>query len=284
VSSAIEELDRVAELCAGLDFGVPDGGLAHHVLEPIATLVGAETASLRRFGRVNGVPTPLSIVDISVPGSVRDAYLNRYFELDPIRPFLARRVAGPLFADPARRGEWSDRCAEPIGIGARRQDFRRYRREFLLPNHFHHHLGFCVQTSTGEMIALDFHRPARSRDFGALERARARVVASYLHSITRATSAAALPAASTPPDLALTSREAEVADAVSNGLSNKQVALELGISVRTVENHLRSIFSKCNVTTRTRMAAKLRRSRGPFVSELELRVRQRAALPPGFSS
>ena len=257
VSSAIEELDRVAELCARLDLGVPDGGLAHHVLEPIAALVGAETAALRRFGRVNGSPAPLSIVDISIPGSVRDAYLNRYFELDPIRPFLARRVAWPLFADPARRGEWSDQRAEPVSIGARREDFRRYRREFLLPNHFHHHLGFCVQAATGEMIALDFHRGARSAEFGELERARARVVAAYLHAKTRA---ATVPAARAMSYLPLTSREADVADAVASGLSNKQVAQRLRISVRTVENHLRSIFSKCNVTTRTRLAAKLRGS------------------------
>jgi DNA-binding CsgD family transcriptional regulator len=257
MSSAIEELDRVAELCARLNFGVPDAGLAHHVLEPIAALVGAETASLRRFGRVNGTPTPLFIADIAVPGSVRDAYLNRYFELDPIRPFLARRVAGPLFADPARRGEWYDRRAEPIGVRARRDDFRRYRREFLLPNHFHYHLGFCVQAATGELIALDFHRGARSSEFGELERARARVVAAYLHARLRTPIA---PAARGKPYPALTSREADVADAVATGLSNKQVAQRLGISVRTVENHLRSIFSKCNVTTRTRLAAKLRGS------------------------
>jgi DNA-binding CsgD family transcriptional regulator len=256
VSSAIEELDRVAELCSRLDFGVPDGGLARHVLEPIAALVGAETASLRRFGRVNGVPAPLSIVDLSIPGSVRDAYLDRYFALDPIRTLLARRVAKPVFADPARHGEWSDQHAAPIRIGALRDDFRRYRREFLLPNHFHGHLGFCVQTAADETIALDFHRGARSPEFGALERARARVVAAYLHA--RARVGAAPAPRSMSARLALTSREAAVAEAVANGLSNKQVAQEFAISVRTVENHLRSIFSKCNVTTRTRLAAKLR--------------------------
>jgi len=58
----------------------------------------------------------------------------------------------------------------------------------------------------------------------------------------------------------LTVREAEVAEAVANGLSNKQVAETLGISVRTVENHLRSIFAKSNVASRTALAAALRRA------------------------
>ena len=48
-------------------------------------------------------------------------------------------------------------------------------------------------------------------------------------------------------DFGLSGRETEVAAAVAGGLSNKQVADRPGISVRTVENHLRSIFAKCNV-------------------------------------
>jgi DNA-binding CsgD family transcriptional regulator len=255
--NAAEELDRVADLCARLDLGVAEGDVASHVLEPIAGLVGAEMASLRRFGAANGVPTPPSIVDIGVSRSVREAYLDRYFELDPVRRLLARRFARPVFDDPARHGEWSADDTAPGARAANREEFRRYRREFLLPNHFHHHLGFCVQDSARGVIALGFHRRGRSPEFSELERARARVVASYLHAQAGVKSLAAARLNGSQPDLALTSRETEVADAVAIGLSNKQVAENLGISVRTVENHLRSIFAKCNVTTRTRLAAKL---------------------------
>jgi DNA-binding NarL/FixJ family response regulator len=55
----------------------------------------------------------------------------------------------------------------------------------------------------------------------------------------------------------LSARELEVAEAVALGLSNKEVAASLNISVRTVENHMRSIFAKLSVNTRTRLAAKL---------------------------
>jgi DNA-binding NarL/FixJ family response regulator len=49
---------------------------------------------------------------------------------------------------------------------------------------------------------------------------------------------------------------------VALGLSNKQIAATLDISVRTVENHMRSIFEKLGVTTRTRLAAKFYEATG----------------------
>jgi len=265
--SAIEELDRVAELCARLDLSVPEEDWSSHVLTPIAALIGAETASMRRFGVANGVPVPLSVVDMAVPGSVREAYLDRYFRLDPIRRLLPRRLVQPLFADPVRRGEWSRENAEPGQRAGYREDFRRYRREFLLPNHFYHHLGFCLQDSSGGTIALDFHRPGRMRQFGALEGARARLVAGYLQAkagqaktgqAKAGSNRSAPPLSGAEPSAALTPRESQVAEAVAIGLSNKQVAQSLGISARTVENHLRAIFAKYGVATRTGLAARLR--------------------------
>jgi DNA-binding CsgD family transcriptional regulator len=258
VGSAVEELDRVADLCARLDLAVGDTELAERVLEPIAGLVHAETASLRCFGLVNGVPAPLTIVSIGIPGAVREAYLGRYFELDPVRCLVARRLSRPLFADPVRRGRWSEENA-PDNVVTNRDEFRRYRREFLLPNRFYHHIGFYVQDSAGRMLALDFHRRQGSLPFKAIEQARARVVAAYLHAEAGARPLAGAPSAHRGElDGALSRRQSQVAAAVATGLSNKQVAEELGISVRTVENHLRSIFAKYGVTTRTRLAAKLR--------------------------
>jgi DNA-binding CsgD family transcriptional regulator len=257
VNNAADELDRVADLCARLDLAVRESDLASAVLEPIAAAVGAETASLRWFGVADGVPKLVSVVDLAVPASVREAYLARYFELDPVLGLMARRLAQPLFADPKRRGQWSSEDGAPAEPAVYGENFRRYRNEFLLPNHFYHHVGFCVQSADGRTVALDFHRGSRSSPFGPLERARARLVAAYLH----ARIGAKWPhgASSTAqPDVALTNREAQVAEAVAIGLTNKQVAEKLGISVRTVENHLRSIFAKCNVATRTRLAAKLR--------------------------
>lgn len=47
----------------------------------------------------------------------------------------------------------------------------------------------------------------------------------------------------------LTPREAQVAEHLSTGLSNKRVAHELGISIRTVEVHRARLLSKLNITS-----------------------------------
>jgi len=49
----------------------------------------------------------------------------------------------------------------------------------------------------------------------------------------------------------LTHRETEVLHLLATGLTNSQIAVQLVISARTVNAHLRSIFSKLNVTSRT---------------------------------
>jgi DNA-binding NarL/FixJ family response regulator len=49
----------------------------------------------------------------------------------------------------------------------------------------------------------------------------------------------------------LTERESEVLGLLSQGLANKQIAVELGISEHTVKFHVSSIYTKLNVTNRT---------------------------------
>jgi DNA-binding NarL/FixJ family response regulator len=63
--------------------------------------------------------------------------------------------------------------------------------------------------------------------------------------------------ATAPPRLqneALTEAELKVAEAVARGLSNKEIAAELGISVRTVENHVSHILAKKGFSNRVEIA------------------------------
>lgn len=52
----------------------------------------------------------------------------------------------------------------------------------------------------------------------------------------------------------LTPRQREILDCVSRGLSNRQIAEELGISESTVVNHLAHLFEVLNVRNRTELA------------------------------
>jgi two-component system response regulator DegU len=52
----------------------------------------------------------------------------------------------------------------------------------------------------------------------------------------------------------LSPREMEILQQVTHGLSNKEIATELGISQQTVKNHMTSILKKLNVEDRTQAA------------------------------
>lgn len=53
---------------------------------------------------------------------------------------------------------------------------------------------------------------------------------------------------------ALTGRETEVLGLLARGLSNRQIASELGLGLRTVESHVSAILSKLGLSSRTEAA------------------------------
>lgn len=54
----------------------------------------------------------------------------------------------------------------------------------------------------------------------------------------------------------LSPRETEILRSVTSGMSNKEIASDLGISQQTVKNHMTSILRKLNVEDRTQAAVK----------------------------
>ena len=56
----------------------------------------------------------------------------------------------------------------------------------------------------------------------------------------------------------LTAREREVLDLLADGASNRQIARSLGISLKTVQNHVSRILDKLQATDRTQAALRTR--------------------------
>lgn len=57
----------------------------------------------------------------------------------------------------------------------------------------------------------------------------------------------------------LTATERTVANLVCEGLTNPQIAEQLGVSRRTIQGHLVNVFKKIGVSSRTELAARLLR-------------------------
>jgi DNA-binding CsgD family transcriptional regulator len=61
----------------------------------------------------------------------------------------------------------------------------------------------------------------------------------------------------------LTPQEVQVAKYVAQGLSNRDVGAQLFLSPRTVDFHLRNVFAKLGISSRTELAALQRETDGP---------------------
>ena len=72
--------------------------------------------------------------------------------------------------------------------------------------------------------------------------------------LRRVTGALATPRIVSDVEVPLTQRESEVLRQLANGLTNKEIALALGISYETVKEHVQHILRKIGVSDRTQAA------------------------------
>jgi len=233
------ELGKLADLCGSLRLHDQPGQVAANLLDPIASVIGAESAAYRHLDLRQDRPRIANLTSIGVANSVSDDYLAHFHRFDP---FLERLTSN------------KDELDAKADFALTGQEFQSYFRKFLEPNGLVHYAGFMLRDKTTQQAWIfNFHRPGTRPEFAALELARVRLVEACL----QGQASSPVPVNTRIPKhihfSALTSREHEVVMAVASGYANKEIALRLEISPRTVENHLRNIYEKLHVNTRTQL-------------------------------
>jgi DNA-binding NarL/FixJ family response regulator len=136
----------------------------------------------------------------------------------------------------------------------------RLYREVYIPLGIHYQVALTLPNEPDRILAIVLHRDDREftdaeRDF--LNRARPFLIQAYRNAI--AYSETGRPSATNMKEAliaqGLTTRQAEVVRHVALGGSNRDVAVRLGLSDRTVQKHLQHAFRKLGVSTRSAAAA-----------------------------
>ncbi|TSI11064.1 hypothetical protein FJQ64_02500 [Lysinibacillus sp. BW-2-10] len=74
----------------------------------------------------------------------------------------------------------------------------------------------------------------------------------------------------------ISEKEREVIELVQKGLSNKEIAQTLYISIYTVKKHLQNIYKKLNVPNRTSLCYKLQNNNGTFLGNSNWQINLRS--------
>jgi DNA-binding CsgD family transcriptional regulator len=222
----------------------------------LALTLGDDAAAVEQLEEVDRFAQETGLRDTPLlwwSADLVEAYVRQHRTADALR-VLARLEAG---VDPAERpaaaavltraralvhpGEWEQHLGEALRLHQRHpMPFEQARTQLLLGIHLRR------QRLRGDARP---HLAAALETFGRLgaapwaERARGELVASGVAVAAR------------PADLtALTPQEFQVAQNVARGLSNREVAAAMFLSVKTVEYHLANVFHKLGLRRRSQLA------------------------------
>ena len=157
------------------------------------------------------------------------------------------------FHDPITRRLQRFRRATFVEEVMPRADLQRteFFHDFLARDGLHHGLNHFAWVGPRNLGDLRVWRSATRPDFSESERMLLDLVG---RAFTAALRRCVPPDSSVGPLAPLTPREREVARAVAHGLSDDEVASQLGMSFGTVRTHVGHIFDKLAICSRTQLA------------------------------
>lgn len=145
---------------------------------------------------------------------------------------------------------WGTRTAVTLSdcLTRRQQVCNPWYQEVMRPRWAEHEIKVWLPSPRGVIRGFFFVRGPDCPDFSPRDRAVLTVLAPHLGQIREAWERHRKPPGLTP-------REAEILQLVRSGLSNKEIAGHLVVSTGTVRTHLKNIFEKLGVHSRTAAVA-----------------------------
>jgi DNA-binding CsgD family transcriptional regulator len=223
--------------------------LREGLLAALDPAVPSDFVSINEIG-----PEPIdmySVIRPAVPERLHDTWTRHGHENPLIERFAATRDTRPY--------RFSD-----VVSSEQLHSLALYR-EFYAELEVEHQIAFVVKVSPPLYVGIALSRCASDysdAERTLLDRARPYLIAVYraalahakIESMARERTAGA-PRQSVLVEHGLTAREAAVLSRVARGLSNADIAVELGVSDRTIGKHLQRCYRKLGVANRSRAAA-----------------------------
>jgi DNA-binding CsgD family transcriptional regulator len=206
-------------------------------LRCLSTFTQLVPASSCVFYRIAAQLEPHDFLLQQMRADMHERYLTHYRQLDPLQP---------------RNCQLTGHCVVPLRLGMSAQGDSANQRygKFLQ--------GYDV-VDVVEVLAFDQGCPVagisllRGPELGLF----ALPELARLQALQGMFELAARQLTSSVPALQLTPREWQVAELLRAGLSNKEVARQLGVGLPTIKTHLINLFRKVAVSNRTELVATL---------------------------
>lgn len=162
-----------------------------------------------------------------IPADVHQAYLQDFMGLDPLHPRLFNH--------------------QPVTLAGLHEAIHStpYYRQFMVPNHMEDMTEIFIRRRKRIVAGLSIIRDSA---FTAAERLRLRASLPLIELATEELIPGAIHCHLTPKEL-------QIVGMVREGACNKRIARQLDVSLSTVKTHLRNIFAKTQVNSRTELAA-----------------------------
>ena len=121
-----------------------------------------------------------------------------------------------------------------------------------------HYLLSCVEAGAAGYVTRDQSVEDVAATIRSVARGEANVSPRMVARLLQHVSALAAGVAPAEPTSRLTAREREIVQLIDHGMSNKQIARELGIELATVKNHVHNVLEKLHVNRRSEAVARMR--------------------------